>query len=137
MTRKEQIKILDYKIESNINQYKVDRLNDDDDDQLRLNKILRTIDDDYVDEKRNKVGRLLEDLKNDKTNEEPKEELKEDKLDKFYNDYDNERSQKIINDYLGKISKYKDTINNINEQNDGYLKKIEEKNDALQRRSQK
>ena len=27
MTRKEQIKILDDKIESNINQYKVDRLN--------------------------------------------------------------------------------------------------------------
>ena len=107
--------------------------NYDDDDQLRLNKILRTIDDDYDDEKRNKIGRLLEDLKNDKTNEEPKEELKEDKLDKFYNDYDNEKPQKIINDYLDKIKKYKDTINNINEQNDSYLKKIEEQNDALEK----
>ena len=27
MTRKEQNKILDYKIESNVNQYKIDRLN--------------------------------------------------------------------------------------------------------------
>ena len=88
---------------------------DDDDDQLRLNKILGTIEESYDDDEWNRIAGLLKNLKNYKTNEERKEEPKEDKLDEFYKDHNNETFQEIINDYLDKINKYKDIINNINE----------------------
>ena len=163
MTRKEQNKILDNKIESNVNQYKVDRLNAEisafsSGDLNKYEFLIRTdlkYKPNALDKARFECSSLGKAFSTglDK-NADGYQEEGVIKLLKYIrdglaggnrpNDNANDRpdrpdneTQIVIKSLLDKIDdinkQYKDTQNNIKKQNDNYFKKIKEQNDDIEK----
>ena len=151
MTHKEQNKILDAKIESNINQYKVDRLNAEisafSSGDLNKYEFLKRIDlnykpnaldkarvsdddddddDDDDNDEQKRLSKLLGELRTDEDNEEFRNEPKENKLDKFVNNMSNLETEKeaTLNKFKEMVRNKEDEIHKAFEDKENRLNKL-------------